>query len=60
MLEDGFNLLVMKRRIDGQRNGLEEGRIGLWIPGHSEVMVEGFEDRATISDALLSAGGKKR
>jgi len=59
MLEDGFNLLVMKRRIDRQRNGLDEGRFGLGVTGYSEVMVEGFEDRTTIGDARVSAGGEK-
>ena len=59
MPEDGLNLLVVKRRINRQRNSLEEGRFSLGITGYSEVMVEGFEDRSTISDARLSAGGEK-
>lgn len=58
-MKDGFDLCVAQRRIDGQRNGLEEGRFGLGIACHSEVMVEGFEDRSTISDTRLSAGGEK-
>ena len=59
MPEDGFNLLVMERRIDGQRNGLEEGRFGFGIACHSEVMVKGFEDRPPISNTRLSAAGEK-
>jgi hypothetical protein len=59
MLEDGFDLRVAQRRIDGQRNGLEEGRFGFGIACHSEVMMKRFEDRSTISDARLSAGGEK-
>lgn len=50
-MKDGFDLRVAQRRIDGQRNGLEEGRFGLRITGHSEVMMEGFEDRSAIGDS---------
>lgn len=58
-MKDGFNLCVAQRRVDRQRNGFEEGRFGLRITGHSEVMVERFEDRPAVRDTRLFAGGKK-